>query len=102
MRLWATFRFTCRRRAATLAVIAVLGIANRPASAQPPATTTPPVDQGFVDVKAREASLPGATAVAPRLTVPTISLADAVTQTVNNQPQIKLGIQSVALRTRIL
>jgi outer membrane protein TolC len=106
MRLSTTFRFTCCRRAATLAVIAVLGIGNRPASAQPPAasaqppaTTTAPVDQGFVDEKAREASLPGATAVAPRLTVPTISLADAVTQTVNNQPQIKLGIQSVALRT---
>jgi hypothetical protein len=43
--------------------------------------------------------MPGATAVAPKLSVPTISLADAVTQTVTNQPQIKLGIQSVATRT---
>jgi outer membrane protein TolC len=52
--------------------------------------------QAAVDESARQAVLPGATAIAPRLTVPSISLSDAVALTVNNDPTIKLGQQSVA------
>jgi outer membrane protein TolC len=76
-------------------------IAGGTAAAQPPATTAqppPPAEQRVIDQMAREAIMPGATAAAPKLSVPTISLADVVTQTVTNQPQIKLGLQSVATR----
>src|SRR6266508_1696386 len=101
MRALSIVRHSCRRGAATLLVGAVLVVASRPVGAQPPAPSAPPpaAPQRVIDEKAREAVMAGATASAPKLTVPTISLADAVTQTVTNQPQIKLGLQSVATRT---
>jgi outer membrane protein TolC len=79
--------------------LAALSLIAGTAAAQPPASAPAPAEQRVIDEKAREAIMAGATAAAPKLTVPTISLADAVTQAVTNQPQIKLGIQSVATRT---
>src|SRR5262245_42655512 len=92
---------------AALVVFAAVSLAGATATAQPPTTTTAPAtttagsvqEPRVIDEKAREQSLPGATAPAPLLTASAISLADAVAQTVLNQPQIKLGLQSVATRT---
>jgi len=82
-------------------LLAVLvSAAGRPAAAQPqppaPAAPRTIVEQPAIDPSARQAVLPGATAIAPRLTVPSISLGDAVTLTVNNDPVIRLGQQSVS------
>ena len=92
------------RASLTLSVLVLL--AGRTAWAQPPAASPPPraqqaaaTEQPPADESARQAVLPGATAPAPRLTVPTISMADAVMTTVANGPQIKLGIQQVSTRS---
>src|SRR6186713_3638679 len=92
-------RHASRRRASLLLAAAAIFLITRTAAAQPQASPTVPAEQRVVDAKAREAIMPGATLVAPKLNVPTISLGDAVTQAVTNQPQIKLGLQSVATRT---
>jgi outer membrane protein TolC len=93
------FRGRARRPTSTLLAFATLYVVAGTAAAQPPPSSPAPAEQRVIDDKAREAIMPGATAVAPKLSVPTISLADAVAQTVTNQPQIKLGIQAVATRT---
>src|SRR5262245_52146464 len=89
-------------RLSSLLLVVVLAAARAASAQQPATTTTPPPLQGdtqrAIDEKARAESLPGATAEAPRLTAPTITMAEAVTQAVTNQPQIKLGIESVNTR----
>lgn len=90
-----------RQRRWSLALLTGLAVVGgRPAWAQPPATAPPAVaqQQPAIDETARRQVLPGATASAPKLSVQTISMADAVTTTITNGPQIKLGLQTVATR----
>jgi outer membrane protein TolC len=99
MRAPSIVRHPPRRSGRVFVAAAAVCLVAGTAAAQPAPSSPAPAEQRVIDARAREAVLPGATAAAPKLNVPTISLADAVTQAVTNQPQIKLGIQSVATRT---